>query len=125
MKKTTKTYAGAGGVVLLASTGAGRHPGECQRGHVGEPDDRRAPARPAELAEQRRHLRQRRRPVDGRRAHVDIDAYRLALNMPHAQHIHFGQEARNECPTAVRRRRPTSGSPPPTASRPTARSSSR
>jgi hypothetical protein len=38
--------------------------------------------------------------VDGRRAHVDIDAYMLLKGMPHAQHIHFGQEARNECPTA-------------------------
>ena len=36
----------------------------------------------------------------GTKAHVDIDAYRLLKGMPHAQHIHFGKEARHECPTA-------------------------
>jgi hypothetical protein len=33
-------------------------------------------------------------------AHVDIDAYGLLKGMPHAQHIHFGAEARHECPSA-------------------------
>jgi hypothetical protein len=32
-------------------------------------------------------------------AHVDIDAYRLAKGLPHAQHIHFGATARHECPS--------------------------
>jgi hypothetical protein len=32
-------------------------------------------------------------------AHVHIDAYGLAPNLPHAEHIHFGAEARHECPT--------------------------
>ena len=32
-------------------------------------------------------------------AHVSIDAYGLAPNLPHAEHIHFGMEARHECPT--------------------------
>jgi hypothetical protein len=39
--------------------------------------------------------------VDGRRLTVSIDAYRLLKAMPHAEHIHFGAQARNECP-AVR-----------------------
>lgn len=34
----------------------------------------------------------------GRKAQVRIDARRLAKNLPHAQHLHFGAEARNECP---------------------------
>ena len=38
--------------------------------------------------------------VNGRRVVVDIDARRVVKNMPHAQHIHFGAQARNECPTA-------------------------
>ena len=35
----------------------------------------------------------------GRRAHVDIDAFGLARGLPHAEHIHFGKEARHECPS--------------------------
>jgi hypothetical protein len=34
----------------------------------------------------------------GRKANVRIDARGLAKNLPHAQHLHFGAEARNECP---------------------------
>lgn len=39
--------------------------------------------------------------VHGRRFHVDIDARRALKGMPHAQHIHFGAQARHECPTAA------------------------
>ena len=35
----------------------------------------------------------------GRKAHVRIDAKRLAKGLPHAQHLHFGADARNECPS--------------------------
>ena len=40
--------------------------------------------------------------VDVRRRHldIDVDAHGLLKNMPHAQHIHYGEQARNECPTA-------------------------
>ena len=34
----------------------------------------------------------------GNKAHVRIDARRLAKGLPHAQHLHFGADARNECP---------------------------
>jgi hypothetical protein len=34
----------------------------------------------------------------GRKADVHIDAHGLAKNLPHAQHLHFGADARNECP---------------------------
>jgi hypothetical protein len=37
--------------------------------------------------------------VNGLRAHVDLDAYGLAPSLPHAEHIHFGAEARQECPS--------------------------
>ena len=37
--------------------------------------------------------------VDGRKLNVSVNARRLLRDMPHAQHIHFGQQARNECPT--------------------------
>lgn len=36
---------------------------------------------------------------NGDDAHVSIDAYGLAPNLPHAEHIHFGAAARHECPT--------------------------
>jgi hypothetical protein len=39
--------------------------------------------------------------VSGRRVVVDVDACRLLKGLPHAQHIHFGAKARNECPTAA------------------------
>jgi hypothetical protein len=35
----------------------------------------------------------------GRKAHVHIKAHGLAKNLPHAQHLHFGADARNECPS--------------------------
>jgi hypothetical protein len=35
-----------------------------------------------------------------RKANVDIDASGLVKKAPHAQHIHFGAQARHECPTA-------------------------
>lgn len=37
--------------------------------------------------------------VNGRRVTVDLNARRLLKKSPHAQHIHFGAKARNECPT--------------------------
>lgn len=36
--------------------------------------------------------------IDGRKLHIKVDARRLARNLPHAQHIHYGQQALNECP---------------------------
>ena len=35
----------------------------------------------------------------GRRLHVEVKARHLAADLPHAQHIHFGAQARHECPT--------------------------
>ena len=35
----------------------------------------------------------------GHKAHVQIKARGLAKNLPHAQHLHFGADARNECPS--------------------------
>jgi hypothetical protein len=34
-----------------------------------------------------------------RTLHIDVKARGLAKNLPHAQHIHYGEQARNECPT--------------------------
>ena len=30
---------------------------------------------------------------------IDVKAHGLAENLPHAQHIHYGEQARHECPT--------------------------
>lgn len=54
--------------------------------------------------------------VTGRRVVVDVDARKVVKGMPHAQHIHFGAAARNECPTAAdagkdRRLTTTDGAP--------------
>jgi hypothetical protein len=37
--------------------------------------------------------------VKGRQVDVRVKAHGVAPNLPHAQHIHFGEEARHECPT--------------------------
>ena len=34
-----------------------------------------------------------------RKLHIEVEARGLAKNLPHAQHIHYGEQARNECPT--------------------------
>lgn len=39
--------------------------------------------------------------VRHRRVHVDVEARGLAKNLPHAQHVHFGAQARHECPTVA------------------------
>lgn len=39
--------------------------------------------------------------LEGEKAHVKVHAHGLAPNLPHAQHIHFGQQARNECPSVA------------------------
>jgi hypothetical protein len=37
--------------------------------------------------------------VEGRKLHVTYDARKLAHGLPHAAHIHYGAQARHECPT--------------------------
>lgn len=37
--------------------------------------------------------------VRGRNLEVDLDSRHLLKGMPHAEHIHFGAQARHECPT--------------------------
>lgn len=39
--------------------------------------------------------------VFGRKVIIDVDARKTVKGMPHAQHIHFGAQARHECPTAA------------------------
>ena len=37
-----------------------------------------------------------------RRLHIDVKARGLVKNLPHAQHIHYGEQARHECPTGAK-----------------------
>jgi hypothetical protein len=37
--------------------------------------------------------------VDGNQLKVMIESHGHSVDLPHAQHIHFGEEARHECPT--------------------------
>ena len=39
--------------------------------------------------------------VQGKRLHVEVNARGLAKKLPHAQHIHFGAQARHECPSVA------------------------
>jgi hypothetical protein len=99
MKKRTRAYAGAGSVLLLASVAlaanlananADTSPSSTGRVHL------HAHLNPLNNSGTRGHADV---VVEGRRAHVDIDAFGLARNLPHAEHIHFGAEARHECPS--------------------------
>jgi hypothetical protein len=40
--------------------------------------------------------------ADGRQLDVRVQAHELAPALPHAMHIHWGEEARHECPTVSR-----------------------
>ena len=40
--------------------------------------------------------------TDGRQLDVRVQAHELAHALPHAMHIHWGEEARHECPTVSR-----------------------
>ena len=37
-----------------------------------------------------------------RRLHIEVDARGVVKGLPHAMHIHYGAEARHECPTAAK-----------------------
>ena len=63
--------------------------------------------------------------VNGTRIDVTMAASGLLADNPHAAHIHFGADARHECPTAKDDAKGDGTSTPPTAVRPTDRSSSR
>ncbi len=39
--------------------------------------------------------------VEGKKMKVEYDATKLAPGLPHAAHIHYGAEARHECPTVA------------------------
>jgi hypothetical protein len=99
MKKSTRAIAGAGTTLLLASMAL---TGSLAHANADSSSNRSAGA----------HLHAHLNPLnnsgargnadvvfDGRRAHVDIDAYGLARGLPHAEHIHFGADARHECPS--------------------------
>jgi hypothetical protein len=100
VKKSSKVYAGAGSALMLGSLAL---TGGLVNANAGT-----APAARATGV----HLHADLNPLNnsgtrgnadvmfrGGRAHVDIDASGLARHLPHAQHIHFGKEARHECPS--------------------------
>jgi hypothetical protein len=101
MKKNTLVSAAAASVALLASvalaggtlanasadTSAGRASGSHLHAHL-DPLNNSGAHGNSDVT------------FHGRHARVDIDAYGLARNLPHAEHIHFGADARHECPSA-------------------------
>jgi hypothetical protein len=95
-----KLYAGLGGMLLAGTVGVVG----IQASSATESDKTRTSARAVTLdanltslndsgATGKAHVE-----FKGRKAHVRIDARRLAKGLPHAQHLHFGADARNECP---------------------------
>jgi hypothetical protein len=97
--RNRKLYAGLGGALLigtlsLASVGA--NGAETTTPASAAPVDLKAKLHP--LNNSGAHGRANV-VVRGQRADVHIDAHRLAKGLPHAQHLHFGKEARHECPS--------------------------
>ena len=94
--------AAAGGAALLASAAlaVGFIPGSAQA--TGDMPARqgtetRAHLDPLNNSGAKGHAMVR---TNHRKLHVDVHAHGLVKGMPHAQHIHFGAQARHECPTA-------------------------
>jgi hypothetical protein len=99
MKKSSRVYAAGGGALLLASLALS---GSYMSANADTSSQQVSGV----------HLHAHLNPLNnsgahgnsdvmfrGHRAHVDIDAYGLAANLPHAEHLHFGAEARHECPS--------------------------
>lgn len=98
--RNRKLYAGLGGAVMLgtlafASVGA-NGASTTPTAPSARAADLTAALRPLNNsgAHGRAHV-----VVRGQRAAVHIDAHRLAKGLPHAQHLHFGKDARHECPS--------------------------
>ena len=122
MKKTTKTYAGAGGVVLLASmvlagtlgsanadTSASRTTGVHLHAHL-NPLNNSGTRGNSDVV------------VHGRRAHVDIDAFGLAATCRTPSTSTSAPRPVTSAPASSTTPTATSASPPARAPRPTARS---
>ena len=95
-----KLYAGLGGLLLVGTAGiAGM---QASNASESAPD---ASARTVQLDANLKSLNdsgasgRAQAEFKGHQAHVHIEAKGLAKNLPHAQHLHFGAEARNECPS--------------------------
>ena len=98
-----KLYAGIGGLVLAGTVGVAG----VQASSASESAKPAAAPRTVQLDAHLKSLNDSgarghaQVEFRGRKAHVRIDARRLAKNLPHAQHLHFGAEARNECPNVL------------------------
>lgn len=98
--KSIRRVALAGGSLLLATTvlGAGLTAGSANADLDSSAGgtDVHAKLHPLNDSAVRGHAR-----VDSSGRHLDIrvNARGLAKNLPHAQHIHYGEQARHECPT--------------------------
>jgi hypothetical protein len=102
--KLSRKKAVTGGAVVLASTmlttglvnGAANATHEDPTGLLVGPTETRASLRPLNNSGV---FGVSRVSVDHRELNISVDARRLAKDLPHAQHIHFGAQARNECPS--------------------------
>ena len=96
--RNRKMYAGLAGVLMLGTMAIAGAAANGATPHASSP-------RPVGLDAQLRPLNNSgghghgHVVINGRRAHVHIDASHLAKGLPHAQHIHFGADARHECPS--------------------------
>ncbi len=95
-----KLYAGLGGLLLAGTAGMAG----IQASNATESTTASASQRTVDLEANLKSLNDSgasgrvHAEFKGRKANVHIKARGLAKNLPHAQHLHFGAEARNECP---------------------------
>ncbi len=103
----TRTFTASAGVLVLASaalagamgTGTANASARTSHGHHGNHGNHvKAKLNSLNNSGASGHARVR---VNHRQIKVAINAHGLTKGMPHAQHIHYGAQARQECPTAA------------------------
>lgn len=100
MLRSTRAVAASGGVLMLASvalTGALSTGAASASSDGGEVETE---ARMNSLNNSGAHGHAEVEVMQ-RQLDIEIDVRGLAPNLPHAQHIHFGAQARHECPTVA------------------------
>ena len=102
MQRSTKTLLGTSVLVMVAAASLGAGPASANNPPpAGEADGRTVTLR-AQLSELNGSGASGTATAvvrNQRIQHIEVHAEGLTPNAPHAQHIHYGQEALNECPT--------------------------
>lgn len=103
MKRSTTTFLGASVITMIAAASLGAGTASA---HSTQPSPNKGQAKTVTLSAQLRELNNsgasgtagavvRNQKI----RHIEVHATGLSPDAPHAQHIHYGEQALNECPT--------------------------